>query len=222
MNRILIVENDRALVASLHSLLQTLGYSVSSAYDLKTAYEVLGKQGFELVLLDRVLDDGDGLEIANFLHEVSFGTKILFMSQKGEVAERLIGLNSGADDYLPKPFNTQELVQKVKLLLLRQKIKDQSYLQVGHIHLNPSSGTLTLNDKQSSLRRRESQILACLLRMQGTVVSKSALIEYVWQSEDEIPTYTTLEVYIRRLRMALGNHHGYIKTVRGFGYRLSI
>lgn len=221
MHTILLVENDLSLATALKQLLVNAEYAVKTASSLEQAYELLNKTGFELVIIDRLLDDGDGIELAGFLQEVSFGTKVLFLTQKNEVAERLEGLEQGADDYLGKPFETREFLLRVKLLLKRQKLKDQDYLQAGEVWLQPSSGRLRLADQERTIRKREAEILACLLRLQGTVVSKAALIEYVWQSQEDIPTYTTLEVYIRRLRVLLGKHHELIKTIRGFGYTIS-
>jgi len=220
MYKMLVIEDDQALVGALKKLLVAAGYWVKTVSNLADTYEALGKVGYDLVVIDRILSDGDGLEIARFLHDVSFGTKVLFLTQKKEVNDRLEGLEGGADDYLVKPFVTREFLLRVKLLLQRQKLKDQEYLQLGELSLHPSSGRLTLADKDCRLRKREAEILACLLRLKGSVVSKANLIEYVWQSQDNIPTYTTLEVYIRRLRMALGKQQSLIKTIRGFGYMI--
>jgi DNA-binding response OmpR family regulator len=222
MHSILIVENDLTLARAMSQVLMNSGYLVKHVATLASAYEELSRKGYELVLVDRILDDGDGLELVSFLRDISYGTRVLMLTQRNYDMDRIKGLEDGADDYLGKPIQTQELVLRVKLLLNRQKIKDQEYLQLGELSLQPSSGRLTLADRHCRLRKREAEILACLLRMAGAVVSKDTLIEYVWQSRDDIPTHTTLEVYIRRLRIALGEQHHMLKTVRGFGYCLSV
>lgn len=222
MYTILVLEDDLELGKALKQVLTDAGYLVKQVATIAGAYDILGKTGFDLVIIDRMVGDGDGLEIAGFLKDVSFGTKVLFLTHKNEVADRVKGLESGADDYLGKPFQTRELLLRVKVLLHRQKLKDQEYLQLGELHLQPSSGRLKLADSECHLRKREAEILACLIRLHGSVVSKASLIEYVWQSQDDIPTHTTLEVYIRRLRMALGKQQSMIKTVRGFGYMIDL
>lgn len=222
MFRLLLVENDTSLANSLKQLLVHAGYLVAVSASLEQAYQLLAKHGQDLVIIDRMLDDGDGIELVNFLHDVSFGTRTLVLSQKNRDFDRVTGLEAGADDYIGKPFSTRELLLKVRILLQRQKYRPQEYLQLGELCLHPGSGHLTLADRQCQLRKREAQILTCLLRHQGSVVSKSQLIEYVWQSEDDIPTHTTVEVYIRRLRIALGTHQSMLKTVRGFGYQVSL
>jgi DNA-binding response OmpR family regulator len=221
MQRLLLVENDLSLAKSLKQLLINAGYAVEVASSLETAYVALGKQGFELVITDRILDDGDGIELVSFLQDVSYETRVLVLSQRNQDFDRVSGLEDGADDYLGKPFSTREFLLRVSVLAHRQKMKNQEYLQLGEVILHPSSGFLKMADSECRLRKRESQILACLLRRQGSVVSKNHLIESVWQSEDAIPTYTTVEVYIRRLRMALGKQQSLIKTIRGFGYMAS-
>lgn len=222
MARVLLVENDSLLAATLKKLLERESYQVLHATTLARAHQLLEQEGFDGVIVDRVLDDGDGFELVELIAEVSPSTRFLFLSQKGSVEERVRGLRAGADEYLAKPFSLEELRLKLQKLFLYQKKPTVSYLEFDGVKLYPETGQLRLRDGyQRQLRRREAQILSCLFRYQGSIVSRQMMIDEVWKTQTAIPTSETLDVYIRRLRMALGSQSGIIKTVRGFGYSLA-
>ncbi|MDQ3009032.1 MAG: response regulator transcription factor, partial [bacterium] len=143
------------------------------------------------------------------------------ISQLRELDHRIKGLEKGADDYIPKPFSPAELWLKISKWLHVQKRKQYQLLNIGPIEFIADTGVLLDRDKQKTLRRREASILACLLRYKNAVVSRDTIIDTVWRMSDEPPTFSTLDVYIRRLRIALGEHHRLIKTVRGFGYMIT-
>ena len=140
------------------------------------------------------------------------------MSRLSEVADKVKTLQQGADDYLAKPFSSQELLIRIQRLLEKEKVLPQDYYSVGEVKLYPETGQLLLRDKKITLRKRESQVLACLLKKPKQVVTRAMLIDQIWRGQDDIPCYSTLDVYVRRIRMVLGQKFNVIKTVRGFGY----
>jgi len=220
---ILLVEDDLTLASSLKIAISdpALGkLKVKLASSLETAYQELELRSFELAVIDRVLPDGDGLEIVEYLADVAPATKVLVLTQKREVAERIEGLAGGADDYLAKPVDVRELKLRVKRLTTSYKLVAAQYLQVGDVCLYPDQGKLVSGEVSAQLRRRESQILGCLLSHHDRVISRPDLIDRVWRG-DELPSNTTLDVYVRRLRIHLGSHSGQLETVRGYGYRFN-
>jgi DNA-binding response OmpR family regulator len=219
MKHILLAENDTSLRQTLYGLLQRKGFAVSCVADLASAYEVIDKKPCDLIIIDRILDDGDGIELVSYAREVSEYSHLLCLSKLYTGKDKIQGLSQGADDYLAKPFETEELMLRVERLLSKHKVKNDQELMVGDVHLFPETGSVKTPYGEVQLRRREAQLLACLFRYQNRVLSRDNLIEMVWKGTSEIPSYTTLDVYIRRLRVALGKSKSVIKTVRGFGYK---
>lgn len=219
MKHILLAENDKSLSQTLYTLLHQKGFSVSCVSDLESAYEVMDSKACDLIIIDRLLDDGDGIELVSYAREVSSYSHLLCLSQLDSGKEKIHGLAKGADDYLAKPFDTEELMLRVERLLAKQKLKNDRELVVGAVHLFPETGQVLTPQGKVQLRRRESQLLSCLFRYQNRTLSRDNLIDMVWKGTSSIPSYTTLDVYIRRIRVALGASKDIIQTVRGFGYK---
>lgn len=218
MNSILILEDDRALQKTLQSSLES-NYNCTVVGTVQAAYAALERKSFELVVVDRVLPDGDGMEIISYVSEVAYKTRVLALSRKATISDRVVGLEAGADDYLPKPFALAELTLKVKKLLLMEKMIPDLQTRAGSFELLPQKGVLSINGKTIQLRKKESEILHCLMKYKNSIVTREMLITDVWSGSGELPTDTTLDVYIRRIRVLLGEYSTAITTVRGFGYR---
>lgn len=219
--KILLIENDLTLQSSLLRFFKQQDWQTGTATSLEEAWTLLDSQSFDLAVIDRVLDDGDGLEIVEYLRKVQHPMMMLCLTEKGSVMERLKGLQLGADDYLPKPFSSQELLLRIKNLLGKYKSYKNSYLVCDALELDPQTGQVRTPSTKFFLRRRESQILTCLLRHKKTVVTRQMLVDAIWPGSTKIPEDSTLDVYVRRLRIGLGKYGSSIKTVRGFGYMLS-
>lgn len=220
MAEVLVVENDHQLASLLQHALTAERHRVLTVSRLAEAYAVLSHRQFDLALVDLVLDDGNGLELVEYLHLQFFPTRTMIISQLGAVAEKITGFKQGADDYLVKPFALEECHCRVQRLLASKKMPHLDKMEAAQLTLYPETGEIILCDGSSHLRRRETQILACLLQHKNQVVTREMLIDQIWTGESEIPTYSTIDVYLRRLRMALGRQGEMIKTVRGFGYLL--
>ncbi len=220
MKQVLLAENEPSLAQSLHDMLLFRGLRVTHVPTVAGAFEQLDHQHFDLLIVDRMLDDGDGLDIIEYVHELARDSQILCLSQKNLVTDRITGLQKGADDYLGKPFSSAELLLRVERLLTTYKLPSEQKIELGEVIFLPQRGELQLPDQKVKLRRREVEILKCLVRFRNRVVSRETLIDQIWKGSSKSPTYTTLDVYIRRLRVLLGKYHKLIKTVRGFGYTL--
>lgn len=219
MARILIVENDATLANILASHFTSKAHQCHIAGSLEKTYQLLEKAVVDLIILDRAVDDGDTLEVAEYLQQLQVPTRILFLSQQGSTSDRICGLESGGDDYLPKPFSLTELSLKADKLLASNKVFSD-HLQLGNITLELQSGTLMIGSQSNQLRRKEAAILGCLLRHQCQVVSRDQVISEVWGTVETIPSYPTLDAYIRKIRMKLKTSSAVIKTFRGIGYLL--
>lgn len=217
---ILLIENDAQLRSSLIRLFDQYHWQTTAVSSLKETWKVLDKHSFEVAVIDRILDDGDGLEIIEYLHELQHPMRLLCLTEKARVMDRLKGLQIGADDYLPKPFSSQELILRIKNLLTKQKMYTRSHLVCDALSLNPETGKLSTPSQDYYLRKRENQILTCLFRHKKSVVTRQMLLDTLWPGATTIPEESTLDVYVRRLRMGLGEYGKVIKTVRGYGYML--
>ena len=218
MFRVLIVEDDQMLMQQLKRLLEH-AYSLTCASTLSEAYAQLEKKLFDIAVVDRVLPDGDGLELVTSLHDDSPGTKTLVLTHKSAIEDRIAGLQEGADEYLPKPFSADELLLRLQHLASIQHMETSEWQTVGTLMYKRSTGEVFDDGISKHLRPRELQILDCLARHRNQVVTRRTLISHIWGSTAE-PSETTLDVYLRRLRMLLGNSAKNIQTVRGFGYVL--
>lgn len=221
MKHILIVENDTTLAQTLANHLKTKKYFCTICDSVENAISELESFSYDLVILDRILSDGDGIEVAEFISDFAYQTKVLILSEMSQVNERIKGLEKGADDYLAKPFSISELTLKIKKLLDTQKIKSYEKLTLGPLTILPETGEVTVQNKKICIRKKEIQLLACLIRYKNQVVSREKIIDIVWGGSYDLPTQSTLDVYVRRLRVNLGEYKEHIKTVRGFGYMAS-
>ncbi|MFH1959249.1 MAG: response regulator transcription factor [Patescibacteria group bacterium] len=221
MQLALIVEDDQLLAQTLFVALSRKGLKVVVANCLRDALDLIKQQKFDIAIIDRILPDGDGFQLVDELSSFSYQTRILMLTTRAQIAEKNKGLKLGADDYLGKPFNHQELMLRIDNLLAKQKIYSPQAISCHDMTLFPEVGNLIIGENQVKLRRRESQILACLIYHQGIVVTDQVLTDFVWGSEGKAPVHKSLAVYIRRLRMALGAQSARLKTIRSAGYRLS-
>lgn len=216
MFRVLVVEDDLQLCRQLQLLLEQ-EYRVSTAHTLVDAETLLDEKRFDLVLLDRLVHDGDAIELLPYIRDCSPSTRIILMSNRNEVQERIKGLSEGADDYVPKPLMAQEVILRIRRLLQFERVPESNWLQAGAIRFNRATGETYSGKLLVHLRPREAAILSCLLRFKNRVVTRESIINHVWGTS-EAPSNTTLDVYLRRLRIMLGEASSHIRTVRGFGY----
>jgi len=215
---LLVVEDDAGLNRLLTEHLSEK-YQVSSAMNLGDAQAKLGERLPQMILLDLNLPDGDGLE---FMKELRGYTTVpvLMMTARGKVEERVQGLDSGADDYLVKPFSLDELDARVKALLRRSAAGESQILNLGDTQLNTSSLTLTVEGQNIQLTEHEARILEVMMRTPGRVFSRADLEEklYGWQT----PMSNSVEVRVSQLRKKLSQAGSTlnIRTIRGVGYTL--
>jgi two-component system, OmpR family, response regulator MprA len=219
--RILVVEDERALRDALERVLRTDGYKVELAEDGAAALASLAASDPDAVVLDVMLPVVDGLEVCRRLRAEGDRVPILMVTARDAVADRVAGLDAGADDYLVKPFSIDELRARVRALLRRSGAGDGDPLRLADLVLDPRAHLVHRGDRRVDLTMTEFALLELLLRHRGQVLTRSVIFDHVW-GYDFGPTSKALEVYVGYLRRKLeaGGEPRLVHTVRGMGYVL--
>ena len=217
--RILVVEDERALCETIVRSLRRLAYSVDPCYDGDTAIDLLGSERYDLVLLDLNLPGADGMTVLRTLRQTDRETRVLILSARNEVADKVEGLDAGANDYLAKPFHLEELEARIRSLTLRQFTQNDVVLHCGPLSFDARSRTATAAGQPLALMRKETGILEYLLLHQGRPVSQEELLEHVW--DNSVDNFSnSIRVHISALRKKLRAALGYdpVRNRIGEGY----
>lgn len=220
--RILIVEDERLLADSIKSLLTKKGFEVDVAYDGETGKEYAELGIYDLLILDIMMPKMDGYEVAKKVREKHIGTPILMLTAKSELEDRITGLNSGADYYLTKPFDTRELLACINALLRRQGAQVDE-VRFGNTTLDLSSAMLICGENSIRLSAKEFDIMRFLFQAAGKILSKELILTKVW-GYDSDAVENHVEVYIGFLRKKLASigSNVRIETARRLGYYLEV
>jgi two-component system phosphate regulon response regulator PhoB len=223
MQRVLIVDDDPDIQRLVSYNFSQAGFEVASANSGRTALESVQKQPPDLIILDLMLPDIDGMEVCRTLRQSEGyqGIPIVMLTARGEEIDRVIGFELGADDYVPKPFSPRELVLRVKSIFRRMKDQRNDTLQFGKIRLYPERRRCFVGAHQVVLTAKEFDLLQELMQARGNVMRREVLMDKVWGYHGEA-TSRTLDTHIRRLREKLGEDGLHVETVRGVGYRMGI
>ncbi|HKK55218.1 response regulator transcription factor [Marinobacter sp.] len=214
--RLLLVEDDRLLAEGLSSQLEKAGFSVDTTHTTKEALVLAEQEDYRAVVLDLGLPDGNGLDVLRKWRTNGVSFAVLILTARGDWQDKVNGLKAGADDYLAKPFQTEELIARLNAIVRRSEGRDHSVVKAGRVELDENRQSLTLDDgTQHSLTGTEFRLLRCLMSRPGQVFSKEQLMEQLYNL-NENPTENVIEAYIRRLRKLVGTET--ISTRRGQGY----
>ena len=220
--KLLLVEDDPKVGRLLVRVLEEEGYAVEwccSGDEARARTRATAGAPFDLLLLDWMLPDGDGLAVCRDLRERGAELPILMLTARAETRERVLGLESGADDYLVKPFEIDELLARLRALLRRSRKSGR--LRLGPLELDPLARKAWLDGAPLPLASRELALLLHLGRHAGRAVSRAELLAEVWETHFD-PGTNVVEVHVSRLRDKLGAHAGLVATVRGVGYLLRV
>jgi DNA-binding response OmpR family regulator len=221
--RLLVVEDEEDLAEGLRVGLSRTGYAVDVALDAAEAYDRLTVNEYDLMLLDVNLPDGDGFTLCRSLRNGEVDTpgdgdlRVLMLTARGNLDDRVRGLDEGADDYLVKPFALAELLARVRALLRRDTAGTSAVLSVGPLRVDVARHRATLDEEPLPLTPKEFGVLEYLITRPGRVISSEELLEHVWDANAD-PFTQTVRVTVGTLRRKLGD--GWIETVVGRGYRL--
>ena len=214
--RLLLVEDDRLLADGLSGQLEKAGFSVDLAYTAREA-TILGEQeDYRAIILDLGLPDGNGLDVMKKWRKNRIAIPVLILTARGDWHDKVEGLKAGADDYLAKPFQTEELIARLNAIVRRSEGRTHSMVKAGRYELDENRQRLISDDgTEQSLTGTEFRLLRCLMSRPGQVFSKEQLMEQLYNLNDN-PSENVIEAYIRRLRKLVGNDT--ISTRRGQGY----
>lgn len=219
---IYLVEDDNSIRELVIYTLQTTGFSAKGFACAKDFWDEMKKELPSLVLLDIMLPDEDGLTILKKLREANHTAKlpVIMLTAKGTEYDKVVGLDSGADDYIPKPFGMMELISRVRAVLRRaEPEKKGGAHQVGPITVDMGKHTVKVNGKPVVLTFKEFELLCYLMDNEGIVLTRDQLLSKIWGYDFDGET-RTVDVHIRTLRQKLGVASNYIETIRGVGYKM--
>lgn len=219
--KILIVEDEKILNNTINKSLKDAGYEVESAFDGFDAMEMIEIESYDLIVLDLNLPNMDGMEILKNLRKKDVETKVLILSARSQIQDKVEGLDAGANDFLQKPFHLDELKARVRSLTRRNFIQNNTELSFDKIKFDSKNRTIFIDDKELKLTRKEAGILEYLLLNQGRPVSQEELIDHVWDSSVDLLS-NSIRVHISALRKKLKQELGYdpIENRIGIGYLL--
>lgn len=221
MHKILVVEDDTLIVRNLSELLRQEGFAVTTASGQKEALQAAENVGFDLALLDISLLDGNGFSLCKSLKE-RYQLPVIFLTATDDEASVVMGLDMGADDYIIKPFHPMEMISRIKSVL-RRTGRAQAVFEIGNLRVDSVWGTVHKNGKEVYLSALEYRLLLVFLNNRGVVLSRSKLLESIWDIAGEFVNNNTLTVYIKRLRDKIEDdpqNAQIIRTVRGIGYKV--
>lgn len=220
--RILIVEDEHKIANALKRALEQESYAVDVSYDGDDGYAMATTEPYDAAIIDRMLPgEYNGIDIVKAMREAKIHTPVLLLTALGSTSDKTKGLDSGADDYLVKPFALEELLARVRALVRRPAEVHGTTLQVGDLSLNTVDFSVKRADKEIQLTSKEFGLLEYLLRNQGRPISKDTIIAHVWDYDADILP-NTVEVYVKYLRNKIDApfKKPLLHTVRGFGYKL--
>ena len=221
-NTILIVDDEKNIVQLARLYLGNEGFHVEEAYNGKQALEKARTVNPDLVVLDLMMPEMDGLSVCRELRKTS-SVPVIMLTARDDDVDKIVGLEVGADDYLTKPFNPRELVARVKAVLRRSQgsINPETVLEVGNVRLDPARREVTVGGKPITLRAKEFDLLTAFMRFETVVLDRERLLSMVW-GQDFYGDTRTIDVHVAWLREKLSGASARVQTVWGVGYKLVV
>lgn len=219
--KILLIEDEKKIASFIRKGLEAQGFVVDVSHDGNEGFTVATTRPYDAIILDIMLPGRDGLSILRSLRDRKMPVPVILLTARGELNERLEGLNLGADDYLTKPFYIEELIARLHVVTRRASGASQSILAVADLTINLLTREVARGDRKIDLTAREFELLEHLARSPGRVLTRAQICERVWNYDFD-PGTNLVEVYIQRLRKKLDaeGEEKLIETVRGVGYRI--
>lgn len=213
--RLLLVEDDESLGDAVQTGLTQFGYIVEWLKDGETAKSVLKTDSFELIILDLSLPKLSGMRLLQVIRSDQNTTPVIILTARDSIQDRIKGLDSGADDYITKPFDLNELSARIRALIRRSQGRADTVLQYGNVTIDPAAHTVMVDQELINVPRREFALLQKLLENNGHVLSRDQLMQSIYSWDEDVDS-NALEVHIHNLRKKLNAN--YIRTIRGIGY----
>jgi len=219
--RLLVVEDEKKVSSFIKKGLEEEGYAVDAAHDGEEGLYMALDNVHDLIILDIQLPKMDGLQVLQEIRKQKVKTPVLLLTVRATIEDKVLGLDSGADDYLTKPFAFQELVARLRALLRRRAETEPTVLKVADLVLDPSRRTVLRGEEKIDLSPREFSLLDYFMRNPGRVLTRTMITEHVWDYDFDTDT-NVIDVYVNYLRKKIDSNRdpGLIQTVRGVGYVL--
>lgn len=223
MDKLLLIEDDMPLAMATSFAIETEGFQVTHVATLKDAKEQLNKGEFSLVLLDVNLPDGDGYTFCKNVRAEGYTFPIIFLTALDQEVNVIQGLEVGGDDYVTKPFRVRELISRIKANIRRNQVNNTNgeVMTFGAFRIDLAGHKVTKDGAIINLTPSEFRLFTTLIKNKNQTLTRSALLEQLWDIDGDFVDDNTLSVYIKRLREKLGNEKDYISTIRGVGYMIS-
>jgi len=220
--KVLLVEDERDLADAVTVVLQKNNFSVDNAYDGEYGLDCALSGLYDFVILDVMLPKLDGLRVLREIRSAGLQTPVLMLTARGDIRDKVAGLDGGADDYLPKPFHIDELLARLRALGRRKgELRFGGVVQTGSVIFNPNTLTLSGDDGETRLTLKESQLLELLLERKGGFVSKETIIEKLWSFDADVyDSHVESQVSLLRKKLAAAGGRLTVKSSRGVGYRI--
>ncbi|RJQ26512.1 DNA-binding response regulator [Candidatus Parcubacteria bacterium] len=219
--KLLFIEDDQVLLKNLKQILEKEGFAIDTAQSKNDGLEKTEINEYDCIILDINLPDGNGLNLLRDLRNSENKTPIIVVTAQGQVEDRIKGLNLGADDYVPKPVDSIELIARIRAIIRRNTFNSLPVIKVGNLIVKPSEHIASIGNHTLILTAKEFAVLEYLAQHHSQAITRSMLMEHVWGSDFE--TFSNvIDVYIRNLRRKIEKHTkcNIIKTIRGKGYIL--
>lgn len=217
---VLLVDDNKEIVLGLHALFEERGYLLHTASTLHAAKECIDEQSYDLIILDWLLPDGDGVAFLETMRRESVQTPVLMLSSKSEAIEKVEALDAGADDYLQKPFSHIELLARVRALLRRETTQKSSLITLQNLTVNFASLEVSVDGETIPLTKKEFELLELLVQNAGIVLTRYQIEEHLNREFNALKTSNIVDAHIKNLRKKLGSAAKIIKTVRGVGFTI--
>ncbi len=219
--RILVIEDERKVANFIKHGLEEERYIVDTAYDGQTGFEIAMNNHFDAILLDVMLPGKDGFSILKDLREAGVAVPVLMLTARSTTDDRVVGLDLGADDYLPKPFSFEELAARLRSILRRSSPEKSTKLKCGDLLLDTVSHLAFRAGKEIELTTKEYALLEYLMRNKNRILSRSTITQHVWKHNFD-PESNIIDVYVKRLRSKIDKDESMqlIQSIRGVGYRM--
>ena len=222
MFNILVVEDDKNLRKLMVTYLKRNGYNTFEAINGEDALDSLDKNYIDLIISDVMMQKIDGFELTKELRQCNYNIPIMLVTAKGELEDKKTGFLSGADDYMVKPVDMEEMILRVQVLLKRSQSTNEKKIKIGDVILDYKQLSITKDDREYNLAQKEFYLLYKLLSTPNTIFTRQDLIEEIWGLESD-SDYRTVDVHIKRIREKLKDINEFeILTVRGIGYKVMI
>jgi DNA-binding response OmpR family regulator len=219
--RILVIEDEKKIASFIKSGLEEERYIVETVHDGETGYELALNNHFDAILLDVMLPGKNGIDVLKDLRKANISTPVIMLTALGTTEDKIAGLDTGADDYLPKPFSFQELTARLRAVLRRSSIEKTTRLSCGDLILDTVSHIAIKGEMEIELTTKEYALLEYLMRNKNRILSRSNITQHVWKHTFD-PESNIIDVYIKRLRTKIdgSNEKPSLQSIRGVGYRL--